>query len=268
MSASDALLASAQIAGLVFVALLILGLIRLALRRPTRRPWRERLSDLGRYCAVRALVAIAVGGSFLVITLAALTLNTQRPPADTTPVVDIQQPTRSASVTLTMEDCEQPVSGRVFAPPLARDTTGASVRIYSDDDGFQRVDLDRSGRGEFQLSDPSSRRGLLSCYLQLPVIGGAGGQSTVRLELSEGLEVDTTESIPGPTGYFSGSWLWRCPPDQTCPSMATVEYDLEEGAKQIIVLILASIFGAIIAILVTEVVIEAVRRRLTRRSHD
>ncbi len=268
MSLPDALLASAQVAALVFAGLLILGVIRLALRRPTRRPWRERLPDLGRYCAVRALVALAVGGSFLAITLAALTLNTQRPPADTTPVVSIQQPTRSASVTLTMEDCEQPVSGRIFAPPLARSAAGAFVRIYSDDDGFQRVELDRSGRGEFQLSDPSSRRGLLSCYLQLPVVAGVRDQSIVKLELSENLEVDTTESIPGPAGYSSGSWLWRCPPDQTCPSLATIEYDLEEGAKQIIVLILASIFGAIIAILVTEVVIEAVKRRLTRRSDD
>lgn len=268
MSFADAVLTSLLVAGLVFAVLLLMGLIRLVWRRPDRRPWRESLAGLGHYCAIRALVAIAVGGSFLAVVLAALTLNTQRPPADTTPVVRAQQPTRSASVTLRMDDCEQPISGRVFAPPLARGRTGGFARIYSDDDGFQRVELDRRGRGRFELSDPSSRRGLLSCYLPLPVIGGIRGPSLVRLELSEDLEVDTTESIPGPAGYFSGSWLWRCPAGQSCPSMATIEYDLEDGAKQVIVLILASVFGAIIAILVTEVVLGAARRRLSRRSDD
>lgn len=272
MSFSDALLASLDVAGMVFAALLLLGLLRLIWRRPPRRSRPESLLRLGRYCAIRAVLALAVGVSFLVITLAALTLNTHRPPADTTPVVRALQPTGAATLTLTMDDCEQPVSGRVFAPPLPRSGGNgggaAFVRVYSDADGFQRVRLDRAGRGEFRLSEASSGRGLLSCYMQLPVVSGIRGASTVKLGLSENLEVNTTESAPAPTGFFSGSWLWRCPADQTCPALATIEYDFEDAAKQVIVLILASLFGAIIAILVAEVVIEGVRRRLVKRSED
>lgn len=272
MSFSDALWSSLDVAGLVFAALLLFGLLSLIWRRPPRRSRSDSLRRLGRYCAIRAVLALAVGASFLVITLAALTLNTHRPPADTTPVVRALQPTGAATVKLAMDDCEQPVAGRVFAPPLrhaGRDGGGAaSVRVYSDADGFQRVRLDRAGRGSFRLSEASSGRGLLSCYMQLPVVSGIRGPSTVKLELSENLEVNTTESAPAPTGFFSGSWLWRCQAGRTCPALATIEYDFEDGAKQVIVLILASLFGAIIAILFAEVVIEAVRRRLTTRSED
>ncbi len=270
MSFSDALLASLEVAGFVFAALLLLGLVSLLWRRPPRGSWRERLPHLGRYCAIRAVLALSVGAAFLLITLTALTLNTHRPPADTTPALRVLQPTGGAAVTLAMDDCEEPVTGRVFAPPLRRSDAGTdgSVRVYSDADGFQRVSLDRAGRGEFTLSEASSRRGLLSCYMQLPVISGARGPTSVKLALSESMEVNTTESAPAPTGYFSGSWLWRCPAGQTCPSLATIEYDFEDGAKQVIVLVLAAIFGAIIAILVTEVGIGAVRRRLLRDSED
>ncbi len=270
MSFSDALLAALEVAGFVFAALLLVGLVSLLWRRPPLPSRRELLPGLGRYCAIRAVLALTVGFSFLVITLAALTLNTHRPPADTTPVVRALQPTGIAVLTLSMDDCEQTVTGRVFAPPLMRDGAGDGgfMRVYSDADGFQRVKLDRAGRGEFTLSDASSRRGLLSCYMQLPVISGTRGPSTVKLELSESLEVNTTESAPAPAGFFSGSWLWRCPAKQTCPALATIEYDYENGAKQVIVLVLAAIFGAIIAILVTEVGIGAVKRRLLRNSDD
>ncbi len=271
MSFSDALGASFEITGFIFVGLLLLGLVSMIWRRPPKRSWRERLPRIARYCAVRAVLALTIGFSLLVITLAALTLNTHRPPADTTPVVRALQPTGNAVLTLEMNECAEPVTGRIFAPPLARrdrDGGRAFVRVYSDADGFQRVKLDRAGRGEFQLSDPTSRKGLLSCFMQLPVVGGVRGDSTVKLRLSEGLEVNTTESAPAPTGYFSGSWLWRCPAGQTCPALASVEFEFEDGAKQVIVLILASIFGAIIAILVTEVGIAAVRRRLLPPSED
>lgn len=272
MSFFDAVLTSLEVAGFAFAALLLFGLFSLIWRRPPSRSWRERLPRLGRYGAIRAVLALAVGASFLAITLAALTLNTHRPPADTTPVVRALQPTGGAVVTLTMDDCEQPVTGRVSAPPLpgtgGDGESAAFVRVYSDSDGFQRVRLDRAGRGEFRLSDPSSGRGLLSCYMQLPVISGVRGATTVKLTLSESMEVNTTESAPAPTGFFSGSWLWRCPAGRTCPALATIEEEYEDGAKQVIVLILASIFGAIIAILVTEIGIGAVRRRLIQRSDD
>ena len=61
------------------------------------------------------------------------------------------------------------------------------------------------------------------------------------------------------------AWRWRCGKGQKCPGFASVSYSVEDGTKQVIVLVLASVFGALIALLVGDVLIEWGRRRFTGR---
>ncbi|HNC15368.1 MAG TPA: hypothetical protein PLV77_05670, partial [Solirubrobacterales bacterium] len=68
-------------------------------------------------------------------------------------------------------------------------------------------------------------------------------------------------SVPSPGAYASGAWAWKCGPDVTCPAFAAVSYSIEDGTKQVIILVLASVFGALIALLVGEVLIEWARKR-------
>ncbi len=266
MTFSDVLSVSVQLAGLVLGLLLLLGLLSLRWRRYRGRPWRETLSALGRYVGPRAVIAAGVGVAFMVVVLAGLTLNMHRPPADTTPAVRVSGSDGPVSVRLHMEDCGDDVEGVI---PTPRGTKAQPfARVYSDGDGFQRADFGPAGQARFTLTDPVAKRGLLSCFLQLPVIDTAGEPTVVKLSLGDDLLVDTQASSPAPTGFSNGSWLWRCPSGRTCPALATIEYAVEDGAKQVIVLVLASIFGAIIAILVTEVGIGTIKRRLYRRSSD
>ena len=99
-------------------------------------------------------------------------------------------------------------------------------------------------------------------------MSGNRAGATVKLALDEQLAVNTTESAPAPTGYFSGSWLWRCPPSQGCPSLATIEYDVEDGVKQLILLILAAALGAIAALFVSESLVSGITKRRDGRSDD
>jgi len=269
---SDAFVLSLQVALLVFGLLLLFGLLSLRWRRHTGLPWRERLRMLAHYVGVRAVGAFFAGVTVLIVVLAALTVNLHRPPADTTPSVRTSGVTGPVSVDLRLDDCGDPVRGVVTAPG-ARPGRGRGarqaeqfVRLYSDADGFQRVEFDRRGRAVFTFSEPTAKRGLLSCFFQLPTVSGNRGGSTVKLAMSDYLQVDTTESSPAPTGYFSGSSIWRCPAGQTCPSLATIEYAIESGTKQLILLILAAVLGSLTAIFVSETMIAGIRRRLEARS--
>jgi hypothetical protein len=267
LSLSNALLLlPVLVAVLVFGLLVLFGLLSMSWRHYTDRPWSERLRLLGHYLAFRLLAASFVGLAVLIVILASLTLNLNRAPAETTPSIQTRGVTGPVSVALDLDNCGDPVSARLNTRPP---TNGpAFARVYSDDDGFQRVAIDRQGQGEFTFSDPSARRGILSCYLQLPLVSGNRGGYSIKLALSENLQVDTTESAPAPSGYFSGSWLWKCPAGQGCPSFAALEYDKEDGIKQLILLILAAVMGAIVAIFLSETLINGIRKRLSERSDD
>jgi hypothetical protein len=217
------------------------------------------------------VTGLIAGLTVLILVLAALTVNLHRPPADTTPSIRTAGITGPVSVNLELEGCGESVRGVVVAPGArsGRNRGGPRfARIYSDEDGPQRVAFNRQGRAVFTFSDPTAKRGLLSCFLQLPTVSGNGADATVKLAMGEELSVNTTESAPAPTGYFSGSWLWRCPAGQGCPSLATIEYDIEDGTKQLILLILAALLGAIAALLVSESLIAGVKQRLGGRSDD
>lgn len=260
MTLSNALTDSLTAAAILLGLLLAFGLLSFRWRRYRSRPRREQTRLLTRYVAIRAIVAVVAGLALFVLVTAALTLNTHRPPGDPSPTIKLTGVSGPVEVHLSMPDCSGKVSARLVAQ--GRSGSDAMARIYSDADGIQQVSL--NGRGDFELSDPGSKRGLLSCYIQMPVVSGNRGSSTVKLSLAESMEVDTMASAPAPTGYFSGSWQWRCPAGQTCPAMATVQYAIEDGTKQVIVLVLAAVFGAIIAVFIGETVIVAVRRRLDR----
>ncbi len=266
MTFSDALFLSLQVALLVFGVLLLIGLLSLRWRRHTDLPWGRRLRMLGRYVGLRAVSALIAGLTVLIVVLAALTVNLHRPPADTTPSIRTTGIDGPVSVKLELDDCGESVRGVVIAPRSGEGRQFA--RIYSDADGVQRVAFDRDGRAPFTFSDPSAKRGLLSCFMQLPTVSGNQAGATVKLSLANELSVNTTESAPAPSGYFSGSWLWRCPPGQRCPSLATIEYNVEDGTKQLILLIIAAVLGAIAALFVSETAIAGLKRRLGERSDD
>lgn len=258
-------------AGLVVLLLLMLaGAIRYRPGRMRGRPLREKLRRLGGYVVVRLPISIGFALAVFVLGAAALTLNSHRPPADTDPVLRVPPGAKTALVSLDLADCGEPLTGSLTLTGL-RGLAIGPVRFYSDGSGWQRLNLRADGRHahtRFEQAEPTRNRSLLSCYLQLPVVEGASRGYEVRLELPEEMEVDRDSSVPAPGGYSSGLWTWNCRPGKECPSFAALNYSVEDGTKQVIVLVLASIFGALIALLAGDVLIEWARKRFRARDRS
>lgn len=256
----------------LLVALLIIGAFRIRPGKLRQLTTREKFSSLGHFTITRLPLAIGSAVAIFVLGAAGLTLNSHRPPGDNSPVITV--PTRSgeATVNLQIDSCESDLFGQIRTTGRELGDSG-SATVFSDQNGRKPLALktDRilgASRGGFEIDQPLARRGLLSCYIQLPVVRGARGGYELHLKLASDMQVDTEESVPAPEGYSNGRWVWRCPPGETCPGFATVEYSIEDGTKQVIVLVLASIFGALIALLVGEVLIEWARRRFRRPDRE
>lgn len=249
------------------VVLLILLLASLVRRRPgglRGTTPKEKLKRFGRFALVRLPIAIGFAVAVFVLGAAGLTLNSHRPPADHEPVVSVPSGSRNVVVSLRLDDCGEPIEGEVrFRSPRSR--IGSPVRFYSDAGGWQRLGLTGARaqvrRASFSEEEATRKRSLLSCYLQLPILKGAADGYEVHLRLSDQMEVEKDSSVPSPGAYASGAWVWKCGPDETCPAFAAVSYSIEDGTKQVIILVLASVFGALIALLVGEVLIEWARKR-------
>lgn len=272
MTIGDLLEFSLLAGAFLLVALLVVGAVRLRPRKLRKLTARQKLSSLGHFTVTRLPVAIGFAVAIFVLGAAGLTLNSHRPPGDNSPVVTV--PTRSGEATLKLqvESCESDLTGQVRTSGRKLGDSAAPT-VFSDQNGRRPLPMVRdqisgSSRGSFEIEQPLARRGLLSCYVQLPVVRGARGGYEIHLELAGDMQVDTEESVPAPEAYTKGRWIWRCPAGETCPGIATIEYSIEDGTKQVIVLVLASIFGALIALLVGEVLIEWARRRFRRRGHD
>ncbi len=181
-------------------------------------------------------------------------------PVDTNPILKLKGAEGPTRVLLEMNECGDDLSGKL---KVGGGASGPAT-IYSDQDGLQCIPLNQKGTGAFSLSSPTSKRGLLSCYLQLPVVRSAGAVS-VELSAGDETEVDTVASVPAPTGFLNGRWLWRCPKGEVYPAMATAGLATEDGTRQVIVLVLAALLGSMVAILIGEALIEPVRRRLDRQ---
>lgn len=240
---------------------------------------KQKLARLLRFTVVRLPLAIGVAVAIFVLGAAALTLNSHRPPGDNSPLIFLPAGSGPAVVKLHVASCEGDVSGVIRYGSGSAGTRGSdargSGRIYTDQDGLKRLDGFKPAAGEtssrqaqqrsrFRISEPFARRGLLSCYLQLPVVTGSQAGYEVRLSAAEDIEVETVASVPAPVAYDRGEWIWKCRGGETCPAVATVGYAIEAGAKQVIVLVLASVFGALIALLVGEVLIKWTRRQVNR----
>ena len=139
-----------------------------------------------------------------------------------------------------------------------------SASVYTDQGGLRQIAINRRGKGTFLLEEPTAKRGLLSCYLELPDVNGSPGPTRVSLRLGEDQEIDTLASIPAPDNYDGGTWQWRCAAGESCPALATFGSEVEAGTKQVIVLILAALFGSIIAIFIAEILLDPIRKRLAR----
>lgn len=249
----------------VLLLLLLAGAVR---HRPSKHrgvPWKKRLRKFARYTAIRLPIALGFGLAVFVLGAAGLTLNSHRPPGDNSPVISVPPRAGSGIVDVKVDSCEGDAEVRVRYSGRRRGDSGPP-RFFTDGEGLQRFAMrahpvlgDR--RGSFELETPLARRGLLSCYLQLPVLRGPEDGYKVRLNLDELMQVDTQASVPPPDAYNQGRWTWTCEAGRTCPAFATIELAIEDGTKQVIVLVLASIFGALIALLVGEVLIEWARRR-------
>lgn len=254
------------IAIFTFLILASIGLLTLRWRKHRNLPRPARMEHLWRYLLGRAAVAAGVGLAAVAILIAFLTLNTYRPQTDTTPSIRIEGAAGRVTVHLSVENCWSSADVELRVDPLRGSGPGARstgrAELYSDQSGTREIELDSNGVGEMELEDPSSNRGLLSCYIPLPTVTGAGGPVRVELEMADYMQVDTVESIPAPDGYRNESWLWNCPAGEKCPALATVGVAFEEGAKQVIVVILASMIGAIIALILGEAVFRPIRRRL------
>lgn|GEM_PF-2173471 len=252
--------------GLVVLLLVMLaGAVRFRPAKFRGLTWKQRLAAFGRYALLRTPLAIGFFVAIFVLGAAALTLNSHRPPADTDPVVIVPPGTRTAKVNVNLEDCGKDVSGSVTIRGR-RGLAIAPIRFYSDEGGWQRLEPEADGRtahATYTHPNPTQKRSLLSCYLQLPVVKGASDGYEVRLRLAEDMQVDRDESVRSPDAYSAGAWIWRCE-EGKCPSFAVANYAVEDGTQQVIVLVLASIFGAIIALLVGEVLIEWSRKRFRR----
>lgn len=262
MTTTDVLEATLVVALFVFAVLVLVSLASMRWRRYRGQSWREYGPRLLRYVGIRLGLAIGIAGAFFILVLAALTLNTHRPPGDTNPLIRIKGAPGPVTVKLSVNQCGDPVYGLLTLSPLEGKATRAS--IYSDQDGLQKVRLNDLARGRFELSGATAKRGILSCYLELPLITGDTGDTEIRLKLGDDQEVDALASIPAPAGYRNGVWQWRCEAGNDCPALATFGASVESGAKQVIVLVLAAVFGAIIAVFIAEMLLEPVRRRLER----
>ncbi|MGK2955248.1 MAG: hypothetical protein ACSLFI_06215 [Solirubrobacterales bacterium] len=265
MDLSEAIEISLLLALFVFVLLCVCSLVSLALWRKRGRTWKQKIPHPGRFIGIRLGIAAGIGGAMFVLIAAALTLNQERPPEDDTPVVTVRGATGPTTLSLDLEKCGDPIAGTITVrggSPGRR-----TARFFTDQDGSRTIKLSRAGIGRFTLSNPTEKHGVLSCFLQMPLVKGGRGSSSY-LALGKAMEVDPFDSIPAPDGYASGQWTWHCGPGESCPVLAAVGLDIEDGAKQVIVLVLASVFGAIIALFITEVVIEPSRRRLDRLKHS
>jgi len=257
LNIEDAIKAAATFAAMVFVLLLLISAVTLVIRRRKGRSRRERYPHLGRYFAIRVGIALGIGGAAFVLITAGLVLNSHRPPEDNSPAIRVDEAAGPVAVNLGMEDCGGPVD-----VTLTVAGTGArNAEVYSDQDGKRPLKLDRQGQASFELNDLTAKRGLLSCYIQLPLVRGGTGPTRVSLGLGDQMEVDTVASIPAPDQYTNGDWVWLCPEGDVCPSLATVNYAVEDGTKQVIVLVLAALFGSIIALFIGEALIEPVRQK-------
>lgn len=268
MSLRDLLEISLFLSLVVLALLLLAGSVRFRPSRMRGVPWRERLRRFWHYTLVRLPVAIGFGIAIFVLGAAALTLNSHRPPGDNSPKVTVPARTGSGVIEVELAGCEGDLNAVVRTSGRKLGDSG-SPRVFSDQDGLHPFPMKSGGpsgqsRGQFTITEPLARRGLLSCYLQLPVLDGAESGYEVHLNLSEEMEVDTTASVPPPQAYTRGEWIWKCPTGQRCPGFVAINYAIEDGTKQVIVLVLASIFGALIALLAGDVLIEWARRRLRK----
>ncbi len=263
VATTDILQLSVFFALALFVLIAIVPLALMLWRHRRGRAWKEMLPQPVRFFASRLGISIAFGVAIFAVVAAGLVLNSHRPPADSNPILKLKGAGGPTRVLLQMDECGDDVTGKI---KVKRRGNGPAT-IYSDQDGLQTVPLDRKGRGTFFLTGPTAKRGLLSCYLQLPVVRG-GGAVSVELSAGSEIEVDTVASVPAPTGFLNGRWLWRCPEGDVCPAMATAGLAFEDAARQVTVLVLAALLGSMIAIFVNEAMIEPVRRRLDQHEPD
>lgn len=265
MTFTDVIEASLSVVLFVFVVLCVFSLVPKLLKRRKGSTWSELIPHPGRFISFRLGIAAGLGAALFVIVAAALTLNQHRPPQDESPVITVSGSSGRTAVDLEVEECGDPARGtiRISGPQ----TGSSTATIESGRDLSRPIKLNRNGVGHFTLSEPSSKRSLLSCFVQLPVVEGGAG-SSASLTLGNDMLVDTVNSIPAPSGYLNERWNWNCPPGETCGVVAAAGLDVEDGAQQIIVLILASVFGAIIALFIGKLVIEPARRRLDRLKKD
>ncbi|MBK8293239.1 MAG: hypothetical protein IPK93_00105 [Solirubrobacterales bacterium] len=265
MTFSDVIEASLSVVLFVFVALCIFSLIPMLVKWRKGRPWGELIPHPGRFISFRLGIAAGLGAALFVIVAAALTLNQHRPPQGESPVIAVSGSTGRTAIDLSIKDCGDPALGTIRVSGLQSGSSMATIQ--SERDLSRPIALNRNGVGHFTLREPSSKRSLLSCFMQLPVVEGGAG-SSASLTLGNDMQVDTVNSIPAPSGYLNGRWVWNCQPGETCGVVAAAGLDVEDGAQQIIVLILASVFGAIIALFIGKLVIEPARRRLDRLKKD
>ena len=258
MTFTEALEISLFFSLIVFVTLCGASLLAKLVRRRKGRTWREMISDPVRFLAIRAGVSLGIGALAFVLISAALTLNQHRPPTGEPPVVTVSGSAGETAVKLDMDACGDPASGTVQVSGIR---SGASAITVQSGGERTPVALDEDNVGRFTIDDPSTKRSVLSCYVQMPVVVGGAG-SSVSLTLGDGMEVDAFDSVPSPSGYLNGRWVWDCPAGETCGVLATAGLAVENGAQQVIVLVLAAIFGAVLALFIGELLIEPVRRRL------
>lgn len=266
MTTTDVFEATLFVALFVFVILVLFSLAGMRWRKYRGQSWRQYGPRLLRYLGIRLGIAVAVAGTFCVILAAALTLNTHRPPADTNPVIRVSGATGEVKVLLEVEECGDPADGTISVFSPGRRAPSASV--YTDQGGLRQIAINGRGKGTFRLEEPTAKRGLLSCYMELPDINGTPGPTRVSLRLGEDQEVDTLASIPAPDNYDGGAWQWRCAAGESCPALATFGSAVEAGTKQVIVLILAALLGSIIAIFIAEILLDPIRKRLAKIAPD
>ena len=262
MTTTDVFEATLFVALFVFAILVLFSLVGMRWRKYRGQTWREYGPRLLRYVGIRLSIAIAIAGAFCIILAAALTLNTHRPPADTNPVIRVSGASGEVKVLLEVEECGDSAEGTISVLSPGRRTPAASV--YTDQGGLRQIAINGRGKGTFRLEEPTAKRGLLSCYLELPDVNGTPGPTRVSLRLGEDQEIDTLASIPAPDNYDGGTWQWRCAAGESCPALATFGSEEEAGTKQVIVLILAALFGSIIAIFIAEILLDPIRKRLAR----
>ncbi|MGK2931232.1 MAG: hypothetical protein ACSLFD_00390 [Solirubrobacterales bacterium] len=265
MTFAEVLEISLYFALFVFVVLCGTSLLVRLLRRKKGAGWRAIVTSPGRFVAIRAGVALGFGCLLLVLVSAALTLNQHRPPDEQPPVLSVSGSGGRTAVKVDLDECGDSATGTVQVSGVR--SGSSAVTIQSERDTAIPVALDEDGVGTFTLTEPSTKRSLLSCYVQMPVVTGGAG-SSVSLVLGDGMEIDAFDSVPSPSGYLNGRWVWECPAGETCGVLATAGLAVENGAQQVIVLVLAAIFGAVLALFIGELLIEPVRRRLDNLKKD